>query len=55
MPRPTRPIPDAEWAWFMARLTFDGEQGAACADVVRRFVAGEIEVREQVCPERWEL
>ena len=34
----------AEWASWMTRLWFDGPKGPACADVVRRFVAGEIEV-----------
>ena len=32
----------AEWAAWMTRLWFDGPKGPACADVVRRFVAGEI-------------
>ncbi|MBK6858093.1 MAG: hypothetical protein IPG97_16475 [Microthrixaceae bacterium] len=31
-----------EWAAWMTRLWFDGPKGPACADVVRRFVAGEI-------------
>lgn len=37
----------AEWAFFIARLHADGPKGPACADVVRRFVAGEIEVVER--------
>ena len=39
-----QPMDRAEWAAWMTRLWFDGPKGPACADVVRRFVAGEIEV-----------
>lgn len=35
---------EAEWASWLTRLHADGPKGPACADVVRRFVAGEIEV-----------
>lgn len=41
------PMDRAEWAAWMTRLWFDGPKGPACADVVRRFVAGEIEVVER--------
>ena len=35
----------AEWAFYLLRLSMDGPRGPQTADVVRRFVAGEIDER----------
>lgn len=47
IPRPSRstPVPKDEWVAMMTRLYMDGPHGPACCEVVRRFVAGEIEDR----------
>ena len=53
IPRPrSTPVPTDEWAKMMMRLYMDGPHGPGCCEVVRRFVAGEIEERPQ--PLRWD-